>query len=213
MKRRQFFLLLLLLTCFNAVSSAQNRADRNNGVPLNVIKISPIAVFYGGTGGGLGYERFIDLDRKISLSMEAYVGIRNYLIGHYASSRTEEVRAKNYSVMLLPGINLYPRGQRRTLNYSIGTHLLLVGGTENGYKRAFSSNNSYDEFSTGTELRVGTVLSNSISLNISPKFCLGLEGMVGCSFTTKIKSSQKEGTFSDGVSPMGAFSFSLGYRF
>ena len=213
MKAKQLFLFFILLAAFPVTTSAQSSASGTVRVPRNVFTAAPLAVFYGGVGGGLGYERFIDRERKTSISLAAYSGIRNYLIGNYALSRTDDERAQNYSFMVLPGIKLYPRGQRRVLNYAIGTHLLLVKGSENGYKQSFT-NASYEEFSTGSEMRVGSVISNAWSVNISPRFCIGAEALVGCSFITKIKSNQENSLNQDGgVKPMGALVLSVGYRF
>lgn len=176
--------------------------------PLNAIRFSPISVFYGGVGIGLSYERFIDKAQRISFNLPVYAGIRNYFIGNYQNRVDAE---NNYSFLINPGVRLYPRGHSRKMVYAIGPSVFMTYGTENGFKQELF--NSFNEYSKGTEMRVGSMINNSLTFNVSPKINVGMEAGIGVSLYTSLINSSTQLNSVGVIEPMGLFSFQIGYKF
>lgn len=198
--------LLLLLLPFE-LWAQQESITRT---PLkSVVRFAPMSIFYGGVGGGISYEHFLDKDRKISLMLPLTFGLRGYLIGDNSGALSSE--DLNYSVLFNPGIRMYPKGQRR-LSYAIGASFFTTYGSENGFKRDNSSG-AYNMYTKGTEMRLGSIISNSLTVNLSKRFNVGVEALVGCSFKTFYKDKSTNTMLSDAVKAMGGFSVQLGYRF
>lgn len=176
--------------------------------PANAIRLAPVTLFYGGVGLGLSYERFIDKAQRISFNLPVYAGLRNYFIGNYVN-RTES--ESNYSLLVNPGLRLYPRGHGRRIVYSIGPSVFLSYGTENGYKQEISS--YYNEYSKGTEMRIGSMINNSLTFNISRKINVGLEAGIGVSLYTKLENTTMKTSRTGLIEAMGLFAFQVGYKF
>lgn len=179
--------------------------------PANVVRFSPLSVFYGGVGLGLSYERFIDKAQRVSFNLPVYGGLRNYLVGQSAGSAVEP--ESNFSILVNPGIRLYPRGHSRKLVYAIGPSVFLSHGTENGYQGDTDPSGNYVEYAEGTETRVGSMINNSLSMNISPRFNVGIEVGVGVSLYTRLKNNTTQISRTGLIEPMALFAFQVGYKF
>ncbi len=208
----KFTILLLLLMPFGLL--AQHTSAK---MPFqNVLRLSPISIFYGGVGAGLSYEHFLDKERKISLMLPLSYGLRNYMIG--SGSTFGENDKLNYSLLFNPGIRMYPKGQRR-LSYAIGASFFTTYGSENGFKQDYKGYNnlaassSYSVYSNSTEMRLGSIISNSLTVNISKRFNIGAEVLLGCSFKTFIRDKASGTKVTESVKAMGGASLQLGYRF
>ncbi|RYE00383.1 MAG: hypothetical protein EOP54_00325 [Sphingobacteriales bacterium] len=178
--------------------------------PANVVRFTPITVFYGGVGLGLSYERFMDKAQRVSFNLPVYGGLRNYFIGHSGSVGIVE---SNFSMLVNPGIRLYPRGHSRKLVYAIGPSVFLSHGTDNGYQGSTDPTGNYVEYAEGTETRVGSMINNSFSFNISPRFNVGLEAGVGVSLYTRLKNNTTQIARTGLIAPMALFAFQVGYKF
>lgn len=174
----------------------------------NVLRISPATVFYGGTGGGLSYERFLDDDRKVSVMLPVSFGLRRYMIG--STSVPAQGDDLNYSFMFNPGIRMYPKGQRR-VSYAIGASVFVTRGSENGFTQ--ESNGAYNAYAESTEMRVGSLISNNLTVNISKRVNIGLEALIGCSFYSRIHNNTTSVTQREAVSQMTGIMLQVGYRF
>lgn len=179
--------------------------------PANVVRFSPISIFYGGMGLGLSYERFIDKAQRISFNLPVYGGLRNYFIGQ--SRNTVGTVENNFSILVNPGIRLYPRGHSRKLVYAIGPSVFLSHGTENGYQGGSDPAGNYVEYAEGTETRVGSMINNSLTFNISPRFNVGLEAGLGVSLYTRLKNNTTQTSRNGLIEPMALFAFQIGYKF
>lgn len=178
----------------------------------NVIRFSPLSIFYGGFGVGLSYERFIDKGQRVSINLPLYGGIRNYFIGE---SKVVGIVDRNFSILINPGLKLYPRGHGRKLVYSIGPSVFLSYGTENGYKspQIPVSNGDFVEYSKGTEMRIGSMINNNFTFNISRKINVGLEAGIGVNLYSKLKNTTFQTSKTGLIEPMGLFAFHIGYKF
>jgi len=179
--------------------------------PANVLRFAPISVFYGGVGLGLSYERFIDKAQRVSFNLPVYGGLRNYLIGQSAGSAVEP--ESNFSILANPGIRLYPRGHSRKMVYAIGPSVFLSHGTDNGYQGGSDPAGNYVEYAEGTETRVGSMINNSLTFNISPKFNVGVEAGIGVSLYTRLKNNTIQTSRVGLIEPMALFAFQIGYKF
>ncbi len=176
----------------------------------NVVRFSPLSVFYGGVGLGLSYERFVDKAQRVSFNLPVYGGLRNYMIGQ---SRSVGLVESNFSILVNPGIRLYPRGHSRKLVYAIGPSVFLSHGTENGYQGGADPAGNYVVYAEGTETRVGSMINNSLSFNISPKFNVGIEAGVGVSLYTRLKNNTTQISRTGLIEPMALLAFQIGYKF
>lgn len=179
--------------------------------PANVVRFSPVSVFYGGVGLGLSYERFIDKAQRVSFNLPVYGGLRNYLIGTSAGSAVDP--ESNFSILANPGIRLYPRGHSRKVVYAIGPSLFLSHGTDNGYQTGTEPSGNYVEYAEGTETRIGSMINNSFTFNISPKFNVGIEAGLGVSLYTRLKNNTTQTSRTGLIEPMALFAFQIGYKF
>lgn len=184
------------------------QATETKGQFRNVLRVSPATVFYGGTGGGLSYERFLDNDRKVSLYLPVSFGMRRYMIGK--TSVPAGGNDMNYSFMFNPGIRMYPKGQRR-VSYAVGASVFVTRGSENGFMQ--ESNGAYNAYAERSETRMGSLISNSLTVNISKRLNIGLEALVGCSFYSRIGNKTNSEVQREGVSQMTGIILQLGYRF
>lgn len=204
--------LAIGLSSLNAAGKKPEPLPHNhqNHPAANVVRFSPVSVFYGGVGMGLSYERFIDKAQRVSFNLPVYGGLRNYLISSSGGAVESE---NNFSILVNPGIRLYPRGRSRKVVYAIGPSVFLSHGTENGYQSGNDPLGAYVEYAEGTETRIGSLINNSLSFNISPKFNVGIEAGLGVSLYTRLKNNTTQTSRTGLIEPMALFAFQIGYKF
>ena len=202
-----FTILLASALLFKKNALAQDLGD-------NIIRLSPVTLFYGGIGGSLSFERFIDKNQKVSCYIPVHVGFRSHYIApnrlYGFSSGSDK---NNYSIMIQPGIKMYPKGSHRKINFAMGASVFLTYGTENGYKSDGYGLSSFVQYDKGSEMRIGTTLSPSFTAQITPKVTVGLEAFVGVSLYNKFKNELAITSEQGPIKEMGGASFQLGYRF
>lgn len=204
MKKQSWIFVLLLAFMLQKATITTAHESGNN-----VIRIAPVSLFYGGIGGSLSYERFIDKNQKVSFYLPVHAGIRSYYIGPIPQSGADN---DNYSVMIQPGIRMYPKGSNRKINFAMGASAFFTYGSENGYKGEITGLSSYVQYDKGSEMRIGTTLSPSFTAHITPKFNVGLEAFVGVSFYNKFTSNLPGVPKTGPLREMGGITFQLGYK-
>lgn len=197
MARRIYTLFAILMVLG---SSAWSQGYMHN------LRLAPLSLFTGGTGAGISYEAFTDESRRVSVVLPLQFGLRNSSIGNNMTATQEQ----NYSVMIAPGVRLYPMG-KSTLSYVIGASLFATYGRDNGYASGGSS--SFVAYAERREMRWGSVVSNSLTLDLSPRINIGLELLYGYSFQSRFKNKQNDMNTVEGVKEMLSLNFQVGYRF
>jgi hypothetical protein len=189
-------------------------ASKAQTLGKNVLRIAPVTFFYGGIGGSISYERFIDKNQQLSFYLPIHAGVRSYYIGQeslygYYTSADED----NYSIMVQPGIKMYPMGSHRKVNFAMAASAFVTYGTDKGYKVDLNANNYYQQYDDGREMRIGTTMSPSFTAQLSPSFNVGLEAFLGLSVYNKYKSDLFPKMSQGPLQTMAGISFQIGYRF
>ncbi|MNT22665.1 hypothetical protein D3C72_1580580 [compost metagenome] len=179
----------------------------------NIVRINPIGFFSSTLGMGdnptpsmgISYERILDKEGQVSVNLPVYIGIKRSNKTHF-NSWMDDARITNFSTFINPGIKIYPKGQQLK-NYAVGPSFFAIYANDDSY---FWSNGAGRRLDM-QYVNAGLLLNNYWTLNITPKFNLGMELSTGLSFFNRRVS---DGTSSDpGKTFVIALGFQAGYRF
>jgi hypothetical protein len=174
-------LVLTMQTSFaQAVSNASpNSADtiskeeehRQLMYHSQIITFAPIQFTENGVGFGIGYERALD---KTGIVAFVLPSVLTFSMGSADNNNMNSEPAYDPMFYLMPGIKFYPMGSREHVTYGVGAHLVMGGGTSTTY-------NDYSVKDVRTRYVLGTIINNSLNINQTKHFYLGLE--LGLGFT------------------------------
>ncbi|MCD6011272.1 MAG: hypothetical protein K0Q79_1134 [Flavipsychrobacter sp.] len=215
------FILPLAAALLFSNSYAQDNAPAKK-YGYNIFTLVPGAytsIPFTGTMGdpGLGacYERLLDNEGHFGFTLpflynfsqnRSFNSNRYY---YYSHSLPQYSGPNNYSsFMFMPGFRFYPAGIERRARYAVGMSFFAMFGTEpyGVYDPAYSG--------TGGEWRYimyGAMISNSINVNVTRHFFMGLEVNFGVPFTDNRRKDDLSGD--DIGAPIAQFILKTGVRF
>lgn len=191
-----------------AKAQAREQAKYGN----NIISVAPMQMCeYSAVGFGVQYERVVDKRGIVSVVLPVGVSFiegSNYsYYGSYPVYDDAYSRQAYYS--FYPGVKIYPTGNKGKVRYGVGAAMAFGFGQKEYYTEQMNAA-SVIQFSQVSEdvLRAGVMVNNSLNIQPTPKFYLGLELGLGFPYT-----QNRLNNFDNGGTPMVQFAFRTGYRF
>lgn len=184
-------MFILSLYCANA--KAQEKNTQPNKYGKDVISAAGLA---NNTGFGLGihYERFLDEESKFSVILPGA------LFFTFVQSTFTGNDPHPLMFFFYPGFRYYPSSANGAVRYSLGV---------NGIVGAGQGQKGYSGSSTSLKSRsiVGVTFGNAIHFQFTKHIRSSLELDLGIGTDNGERSANGRG-----ITPIGQFSFSLGYR-
>ncbi len=201
---------LLLVTATNAQDKTESTAEAKPACCKTGTKIwyvSPMKFTENGVGFELGYEGGLDAGGIVAVNLP--------LVATFNLSKDDLNMGNKQDAMFyfMPGIKFYPTSSFGKVKYAIGPSLVLAAGQEtknypiyNVYP--YNYYNTYtDNYVTKDKLQLGVMINNSLNINPTEHFTMGLDFGFGFTYVTKIdgETQNMRGLVQGG--------FKLGYRF
>lgn len=200
--KKIFTILTVIITSWQLQAQAQKASVTYGN---NTIRFAPLKVYDMGVGLGFSYERHLDPEQKISLTLPIDISF----INTYYSNMNNPYRHNkvNSYVYFSPGIKFYPSGQRK-VNYAIGANLIIGSGT------GLYNSGHFDQFQNWIykeeelkHFRMGMMVNNYLNFNITNKFNIGIELGLGAIYINQYKDKPNEG-----ITGTGNVAFTMGFR-
>ncbi len=163
-----------------------------------------------GAGIGLSYEKIFGADKNLGLVFPFSIVLEGNNGPGYKYNTGSDVNASFY---FMPGLKVYPFGQRR-LAYAVGpTFMIGYGMTRNTtWYTGFQV-----EGAKMSWLRMGGMITNYLNYQVTRSFNLGLEMGLGVRYLdrqTYTEPGQRDPLhLNNSVKPTGRFALTLGLRF
>ncbi len=179
----------------------------------NLLAFAPIQLTEGGVGFAINYERAIDKDGIVSFNLPFVSAFNmnnnNGYSGNYPNNYNANNNHEDAMFYFCPGIKFYPTSMYGRVKYAIGPSLVLGAGQETSYNDF--SIYSYPYYSTGymtrDKLMMGIMITNSLSINPTPHFYMGIDLGLGFTYVNRLDNVNQS------MSGISQFAFKLGYRF
>ena len=185
-----------------ATTTAKPKAAHKNG---NILYISPIKFTENGVGFELGYERAVSADGVVAFNLP--------VVGTFNMTKNDINQGNKEDPMFyfMPGLKFYPSGSCGKVKYAIGPSFVLGVGQQTDadpiYYVQYSSYYPPTTYTTKDKLLLGVMINNSMNINPSAHFALGLDLGLGFTYISKLDG------VSQGMQPLVQGGFKMGYRF
>lgn len=219
---RKIGVALLIIVCTASTMQAKQdeTIDRKETTApagkegANIIRIAPLTAMDIGYGFGLSYERLFGKDKKIGLILPF-----SFLL-EKRSGGSDGTRRNNNYFYFTPGVKIYPFGQRR-ITYAVGPSLMFgYGENPDHYGYFFQNGTMGEEDIELRKFRMGFMVNNYISFQITKALNIGFEGGIGMRYLDReyFQSSSsfwgsEKVQFRNGFNITGQFSMTLGLKF
>jgi hypothetical protein len=221
---RKIGLALLLAGCTATVTQAGQDKDEERETATSVIKsdeaanilrLAPITAMDIGYGFGLSYERLFGKDKNIGIILPF-----SLLLEKRTNSGFSTSGSNNTYFYFTPGLKVYPFGQRR-ITYAVGPSLMFgYGENADNYGYFFPNGTTSQEDIKLKKFRLGFMVNNYISFQITKALNIGFEGGIGMRYldreyfhSTSSFWGSDQVQFRNGFNITGQFSMTLGIKF
>lgn len=190
--------------------STAAKKGRKMDFKTQLFSFAPIVMTEHGMGMGLSYEMglddkgFVALNLPVTVSVDAN-GNSPYTIynRNYWGGRSIPTSTMYY---FNPGIKFYPASCFGKVKYSLTPSMVIAYE----HRRTDTYTQLYNaEYTTAGPLVLGFMITNSLNMNPTKHFYLGLDLGIGATYLTP-KGGPDNYTV---ISSMNQFAFKLGYRF
>ena len=168
----------------------------------NIFSMSPILFTEAGIGFSLTYERFLDKDGIVSLSLPLS-GVFNPV-----KNELNVDNSQDYMYYFTPGLKFYPTGGYGKVKYAIGPVFEFGAGEKTKYTYDYSTTgglaNTQDHRS---KYVVGISINNSFNFRPTRNLYLGIDFGFGFTYINRF------GDTNDGIGGLVNFGFKIGYLF
>jgi len=181
--------------------------DKGYRYGKNVITFSPFQFTENGLGFSFSYERTLDKQSLVSFYMPVIVTFNVFNAqDNYNNSNRPAPDAMFYA---MPGIKLYPTGNKGRVKYAIGPNLVLATGQHTDYNNGFNpGTGSYiPAYTQSTHTIFGILVTNYVNFNPSKHVTTGFELGLGTTYVNRIAGVDNNAAF------LIQGAFKIGYRF
>ena len=180
----------------------------------NVIRIAPLTAMDIGYGFGLSYERLLGTNKNVGLILPFSLLLEKGTGGVYGS------RGNNTYFYFTPGVKIYPFGQRK-ITYAVGPSLMFgYGKNPDHYGYIYQNGLTAEEDIQLKKFRMGLLVNNYISFQITKALSLGFEAGVGMRYLDReyfnssgIFWGSERVQFRNGFNITGQGSMTIGIKF
>ena len=176
-----------------------------------LIGFSPLQFTENGVGFSISYERVLDKDGIITFNIPFITtfDLANNNNNAVYNNGVEQKTNQDAMVYLSPGLKFYPSGCYGNVTYAIGPSLVIGAGQHTTY------NSNYDpvtyQYIGGSQTQdkfiLGIMITNSLNMNVTKKFYLGLDLGLGFTYINQL------GGVTQPMNGIVQGGFKMGYRF
>lgn len=206
MFRKKLIMLALPLMMSGAVN-AQSKEEStgeatHSGDNSNIISIAPIQFTENGVGLAFSYEKGIDKGGIVAYNLPI---IATFNLNNNVSNGDHQDAMFYFS----PGIKFYPTTSHGTVKYAIGPSLVIGAGEKTTHNDIYNPVYPYTTttYNTQSKFILGIMVSNSLNINPTPHFYLGLDFGFGFTYINRLAGNN------DGLTGIVQSGFKIGYRF
>ena len=187
-------------------SSQEGTGRHHMNMSNALIAIAPIQFTENGVGLAVNFEKAIDKDGIISYNLPA---IATFNLNNSSDNGQKQDPMFYFS----PGIKFYPTGMFGKTKFAIGPSLVIGAGEKttsqnySTYDPVHSTYTYYNSLTTRSKFILGIMVSNSLNINPTPHFYLGLDFGFGITYINKLDGANQ------GLNGIVQGGFKLGYRF
>ncbi len=174
----------------------------------HMLSFAPLQLTEQGFGFAIAYEQGIDKDGIVSFNLPLLSTFNLYNNSSYGYNYPNYTNNSHQDAMFYfcPGLKFYPTSMFGKLKYSVGPSVVLGYGQEttNDIIQPFSS---YAGYSTYDKLMLGVMITNSLNINPTNHFSLGIDYGLGFTYLNRLNNINQS------MSSINQFAFRMGYRF
>ena len=205
---RKKLMIMALPLLISGVANAQSdearaKSTSNNAYNSSIIAIAPIQFTENGVGLSFSYEKGIDKGGIVSYYLPL---IATFNLNNNVSNGDHQDAMFYFS----PGLKFYPTSSYGNVKYAIGPSLVIGTGEKTKSSTSYDPNYPYTAtttYNTQSKFIVGILVNNSLNINPTEHFYLGLDFGFGFTYINKI------GGKNDGITGVVQSGFKIGYRF
>ena len=201
----------LLIGTAYAQDKAENEDNAKKACTLTdkIWYISPIKFTENGVGFELGYEHGIDAGGIVAYNLPVVATF------NMAKNDLDNGNKQDPMYYVMPGIKFYPASSHGKVRYAIGPSIVAGFGSRTENDRVEVYPNVYppyyyptytDNYVTKNKFVLGVMINNSLNINPSPHFTLGLDLGLGFSYINQLDGTNK------GMTTLVQGGFKMGYR-
>jgi hypothetical protein len=192
--------LLIAGSAFAQSEESPAASPVRSGTGDNIIAIAPIQFTENGVGLSFSYEKGIDKGGIVSYYLPV---IATFNLNNNVDHGDHQDAMFYFS----PGIKFYPTSSHGSVKYAIGPSLVIGAGekTTGGYY--YNGGNPYYEYNTQSKFILGVIVNNSLNINPTPHFYLGIDFGFGFTYINRV------GGNNDGLNGIVQSGFKIGYKF
>lgn len=169
----------------------------------SIIAAAPFDVSENGVGAGISYECTLDKHGIISFYLPVSVTVNHTDYDNYYYGGTYGPVPTHTMFHAMPGVKIYPTGNRGVVKYSVGPSFVIATG--NGDYDEVYNNGNYSPL--GNHFLFGMMIMNSLNINPSPHLFMSLDFGVGGSYVSQIDGLTQRNE------ALVQFAYRIGYRF
>ncbi len=199
--------MLALPLLISGIAKAQTdeapASPAHNGENSNIIAIAPIQFTENGVGLAFSYEKGIDKAGIVAYNLPL---IATFNLNNNVSNGDHQDAMFYFS----PGIKFYPTSSHGNVKYAIGPSLVIGAGEKTKGTSIYDPNFPYTTtttYTTQSKFIVGIMVSNSLNINPTEHFYLGLDFGFGFTYINRLAGNN------DGLTGVVQSGFKIGYRF
>lgn len=162
-----------------------------------LLTVSPMQFTENGVGLSVSYEKGIDKDGIITYNLPVMATFN-------LSNTYEQVHNQDAMFYVMPGLKFYPTSYFGKVKYAVGPALVLGAGQQTIYTNEFPYYSP--QYNTYSKFILGIVVNNSLNINPTPRFYMGLDFGFGFSYINRVDNVNK------GMMGLVNGGFKIGYR-
>lgn len=205
-------LLLLAASVLLTGSAFAQTDDQQGGEPVaspvraklynSIVSISPIQFTENGVGIAFAFEQGIDKGGIVAYNLPIVTTFN-------LNNNIDHGDHQDAMFYFSPGIKFYPTTSYGVCKYAVGPSLVIGAGekTTGHYYYDPIGGGGYYNYDTRSKFILGIMIANSLNINPTPHFYLGLDFGFGFTYINRV------GGRNDGMNGIVQGGFKIGYRF
>ncbi len=176
----------------------------------NILYMSPVKFTENGVGFELGFEHGIDKDGIVAYNLPL---VATFNLTH---DQLDMGNKQDPMFYFMPGLKFYPTSSHGRVKYALGPSLVLGAGQQTDLEpnRFYSTNPGIypfaplpDEYVTRNKFLLGVTVNNSLNINPTEHFTMGLDFGFGFTYINKLDGVAQN------INGLVQGGFKVGYRF
>ncbi|MFT4061258.1 MAG: hypothetical protein QM642_02760 [Edaphocola sp.] len=198
----------------SASSTPRGMQGSSASYGTNIVRVATLAAGDAGVGFGFSYEKILDKNQMIGLSLPFFLYLNDDQFNYYYNYNSNTTQPAFY---FAPGIKVYPFGQRR-VTYAVGPSFFVGYAAVNNLEIPVwdpNTQTTYYQRGKASRLRIGMLANNYLNVQITEAFSIGAEAGLGVRYIDRERQTVAGNTtsYSNSIQPTGNIGMTLGFRF